>query len=190
MEKFADAIKVIVEKHLIPTILSCVLAALIYLITPSDFWIIVKISDTGYFFLIAGVFFLVIQLIVYLARVISNKIEEAKIDKKIERDDERIIMEQIWSFVDSLSDPEREILYTFMSNGNKAIEYKDGMYFPASKLFQSEKIHHRPTMSNGNAIHQFVLDNAFYTNLMYSQNKYGRICHFEDDKNQFHLDRQ
>lgn len=181
MEKFIDALKIFFEKHLIPTVLSLVLAAAVYLAVPENNWIIAKITDAGFYLLCAGVIFLVIQLVVYLHRTLSERRYYAKEHKKYQDRDEREAMENLWSYVDELSENDRLILYSFIKNGNKTIEKPGGWYSPES-LLSNDRIVHCRTIYRGNTpINQYILDDAFYNNLKYSYVKYGKICHFVDN---------
>ena len=100
MEKLADALKILLEKHLIPTVLSIVVAVIVYLNTPMDRWIIERISKAGYFLFVAGTLFLLIQFIVFLFKALSNKYDDWKCDKDQRLENEHEAMESLWSLVD------------------------------------------------------------------------------------------
>ncbi len=180
MEKIVDVLKIIFEKHLIPAVLSLVLAAGVFIMTPKDYWIIQKITTTWYYLLIAGVFFLIIQLVVFLYNTVPEKLYWKKQAKKREKNEENEAMENLWSYVDRLMDSDRAILYEFLENNNSPIEKSGGWYSPDSFLSNGRAVHCRVVYRDHMPVNQYVLETSFYNSLKYSQTKYGRICHFED----------
>ena len=173
---FDKSLKVFLEKHFISTVLSLVLSGIVFLITPKDHWIIQRITEIGYYFIIAGVIFLVIQLIIFVYRKVSNK----NIIKK--HDNERLEegLENLWLYVDKLHESDKEILNNFINNGNKPYEVTGECYYSPESVLENEKlVHHRTIFRNSGPVHQYVMDKEFYAFLMYSKEKYGKICHFE-----------
>ena len=77
MEAFSEAIKVFAEKHLVPSIISLVSGAGIYLITPDDCWVIEKITKLGYWLLVSGCVFIITYLEYRLLRggIVVNKVQ-------------------------------------------------------------------------------------------------------------------
>lgn len=79
-EAIGQAIKTFVEKHLIPTVISVVIAISSFLILPTDFWMIERIGKVPFALLVAGIAFLIIQLLIFFFRKIrgwiSNKSAE------------------------------------------------------------------------------------------------------------------
>ena len=66
-EAIGQAIKTFVEKHLIPTVISVIIAISSFLILPTDFWMIERIGKVPFALLVAGIAFLIIQLLkIYL----------------------------------------------------------------------------------------------------------------------------
>ncbi len=182
MEKFVDVIKIIFEKHLIPAVLSLVLAAGVFLMTPKDYWVIKRITSTWYYLLVAGIVFLVVHLMVFLYKTVPDKLYWKKESKKFKQKEESEAMENLWSYVDRLMDADRDLLQEFLENDNKPIERPGGWYAPDSLLSNSSLVHCRVTYRDKMPVNQYVLEKSFYSSLKYSQLKYGRICHFEDDK--------
>ena len=64
-EAIGQAIKTFVEKHLIPTVISVVVAISSFLILPSDYWMIERVGKVPFALLIAGISFLTIQLLIF-----------------------------------------------------------------------------------------------------------------------------
>ena len=182
MEKIFDGLKIFFEKHLIPTVLSFVLATVIYLFTPTNNWIMYRITDKGYFLFCAGIIFLLIQFIVYCFRTLPDKIYDAKTSRKYDAQKERESMENLWSFVDGLDEEDRKMLYDLLSNGNKVIEKSGGWFSPHSILCDDNIAHSRTIYREGIPVNQYLIDDGFYRSLKYSYKKYGKICHFSDEK--------
>ena len=93
-EALGQAIKTFVEKHLIPTVISVVVAISSFLILPSDFWMIERVGKLPFALLVAGVAFLIIQLIIFfflkIRRWNSNKAAEKyrfQSDVKLEKEE-------------------------------------------------------------------------------------------------------
>lgn len=63
MEALGSALKVFAEKHLIPTVLSLLVGAIVYSITPTDFWLLIKLTKFGYWLFASGCVFIIIQLL-------------------------------------------------------------------------------------------------------------------------------
>ena len=64
-EAIGQAIKTFVEKHLIPTVISVVVAITSFLIFPPDYWMIERVGKVPFALLVAGITFLVIQLLIF-----------------------------------------------------------------------------------------------------------------------------
>ena len=71
-DSIGEALKVFLEKHLVPTVISVVAAIVALLVLPTDYWMIEKIGKTLFFFLVAGVVFLAIQVFVLLWKGIQH----------------------------------------------------------------------------------------------------------------------
>lgn len=70
---WVEVLKIFLEKHLIPTVISLFAAGLEMLFSPNDFWMIKKITEMGVYLLIAAGCFLAIQLLRYFYDSISKK---------------------------------------------------------------------------------------------------------------------
>ncbi|MCR5606181.1 MAG: hypothetical protein K6F69_05115 [Treponema sp.] len=182
MEKFIDVLKIFFEKHLIPTVLSLVFSAVVYLVVPENNWIINKITDVGFYLLCAGIFFLIIEFVVYFYRTLSERKCYAKEHKKYKDRDEREAMEKLWSYIDELTESDRSILYSFIKNGNKTIEMSERWYSPQLLLRNESIVHCRTIYRGSTPVNQYILDDDFYNNLKHSYMKYGKICHFADEE--------
>lgn len=124
MEKFADVIKIFLEKHLIPSVISVAGSILTLLLIPEDSWIILKLGKALFVVLAFCVYFLFIQFLIKIISIIKKGISNIQeYNYKIEnraRMNERNI-QSIHELFDSLSTEDRNILLTFVRNGNKIL---------------------------------------------------------------------
>ena len=81
-DSIGEALKIFLEKHLVPTVISVVAAIVALLVLPTDYWMIEKIGKTLFFFLVAGVVFLAIQVLVLLWKGIQHLKHRAYISKE------------------------------------------------------------------------------------------------------------
>lgn len=65
LDNVGEALKIFLEGHLIPTVISVVAAIAALLLLPSDYWMLEKIGEKLFFLLIAGIVFLGIQLLMF-----------------------------------------------------------------------------------------------------------------------------
>ena len=146
-----------------------------------DSWIIRKITATGVYLLIAAGWFLVVQLVRYLYEALSKKVYWKKRRKESEIEDEKRVMEYLWSFIDDVSPDDLKIIKRLMKSENRPIEYEGCWFFPDSILEDDTVMVSREINRNGKMIKQYMLRPDWYNNLMYSEQKYGRISHFKDE---------
>ena len=207
-EAIGQAIKTFVEKHLIPTVISVVVAITSFLILPSDYWMIERVGKVPFALLVAGITFLVIQLLIFFFRKIcgwiSNKsAEEYRFQNNIKLEKEAL--EKLWSSVDAFNQDERKILRNFIESENAPIERSSGIHHYGNSLFNSDWLvsteeyreaepvsfklpEHKGTLvfknsfDTGNTrtvVKIYKLREDIYGVLKYSMDKYGKISHFE-----------
>ena len=97
MQLFSEALKILFDKRLIPTIFGLVFGALIYAITPDSYWLLERLGKTGYFFVCAGL----LLLFATLAQRVSIKIKDFIIDKELDAEHRKEEVEKLWSFIDN-----------------------------------------------------------------------------------------
>lgn len=90
-------------------------------------------------------------------------------------------MECLWSFMDAVNPEDLKIIKKLMKSENKPIEYEGYWFSPDSILENDTVMVSRQISRNGKMIKQYMLRHEVYNNLMYSQQKYGRISHFQDE---------
>lgn len=124
MDKIADVIRIFIEKHLIPSVISITVAIIALLLMPEDNWIIVKIGKMLVFILAFCITFLIIQILILLINAIKNiirKRNELYHRKKLNKAEKKEAIDQINEFVDQLTPDDKKILITFIRNGNKTL---------------------------------------------------------------------
>ncbi|MBQ3529933.1 MAG: hypothetical protein IJA47_05525 [Oscillospiraceae bacterium] len=139
-EAIGQAIKTFVEKHLIPTVISVVVAIASFLILPADFWMIERIGKVPFALLVAGIVFLIIQLLIFLFRKIHGWLSNKSAAEYRFRNDvklEKEVLEKIWSEVDALSPDDRKVLKGFVASNNAPIEKSSGSRYFGNSLFNS-----------------------------------------------------
>lgn len=206
-EAIGQAIKTFVEKHLIPTVISVIIAISSFLILPTDFWMIERIGKVPFALLVAGIVFLIIQLLIFFFRKIrgwiSNKSAEEyrfQNDVKLEKE----VLEKLWSSVDAFNQDDRKVLHEFLESQNAPIERYSGIHYCGNSLFNSdwlvsteeyretEPVSFNPpkkkggvtlnvfdTYSTRTVIKKYKLREDIYNVLRYSMDKYGKVSHFE-----------
>ena len=206
-EAIGQAIKTFVEKHLIPTVISVVLAISSFLILPPNFWMIERVGKVPFALLVAGVSFLIIQLLIFFFLKIrgwnSNKSAEQyrfQSDVKLEKE----ALEKLWAIVDAFNQDDRKVLREFLESQNAPIERSSGTHYYGNSLFNSdwlvsteeyretEPVPFNPpktkgavtfnvfdTYSTRTVVKKYKLREDIYNILKYSMDKYGKISHFE-----------
>lgn len=132
MDKFADVIKLFIEKHLIPTVISITGAIITLLIVPEDNWVIVKIGRLSVGILAFCVCFLVIQLMIKIVKGIKKGISNVnEVNYRLKQNElkNQEAINQLNEFVDQLTPEDKNILITFIKNGNKILITYDRMGF-------------------------------------------------------------
>lgn len=124
MDKLADVLKIFIEKHLIPSVISIAGALATFSLVAEDNWILLKLGNPLFIILAFCVYFLAIQFVFLIVRAIKkafNNMSEYNYSlKQSERRNQEVIR-SIHEFVDSLSPEDKEILITFIQNGNKVL---------------------------------------------------------------------
>lgn len=183
MEALGNAIKVLAEKHLIPSILSLVTSTFIYLKTPSDFWVIEKITGLGYWLLVAGCFFLLVQLLIH----IKGRLNTRSYIKSVARDNRKHRMQQnkkalevLWDYVEELNQEDRDYLKQFLKTKNQPITLRGNVYFASGRLFNSRNVHSQKGTDAQGTYTKYILEDSIYNALVLSAELYGKISRFEE----------
>lgn len=188
LEAFGEALKIFLEKRLIPTVVSFVVAIIVYSKTPNNNALLLRIGKELYILLYAGIVFVIISFLQFLYK----KIKESKHshDEKVslnnyskKRDQEEL--QKLWDYMDTISSGERVFVKKFIENGNKPISLPRYMR-PSdynSIVYNRELVKCREiTGSDKVKYDQYVLDDSFYKTLSFSLEKYNKICNFEENE--------
>lgn len=182
-EALGNALKLFFEKHFIPTVLSLVCGTIVFVCTPEDNWILVKLSKFWYWLFISGCIFVVIQFIVWS----HSKISSRKYWKSVEKSNNQFrkaeneeAIRHLWDYVGSLCPEEREYLKRFLKNKNAPITIRGRFFYDYSSLWSSEHIRKQEGYDNSGSYTQYVLEENFYQALCYSAEVYGKISRFDE----------
>lgn len=130
MEKLADVLKIFIEKHLIPTMVSVVGTIITLLLFSEDNWIIIKIGKVLFIILTFCVYFLIIQFFFQIKKTIgklASNINESNYLNEQNKKENKEAIRQINEFVDKLLPEDKDILISFIKNGNKILIAYDRM---------------------------------------------------------------
>ena len=188
MEAFSEVIKVLFEKRFIPTIIGIVVGILAYALTPETNILLEKLGRNWYVILFAGLAIIFVSFLQFLLVKIpawNNANKSNHRSKMLDLKEEKQGLQTLWDFIDKLPVEERQLINTFLENGNKPVVV-DNCYRMVCldfSLFDEPQLLKMRTIKdeNGYPIKQYVLDETFYNNLLYSKQKYGRISNFKED---------
>lgn len=137
MKKFADVLKIFIEKHLIPSVISIAGAIIILLVLPTDNWVVIKIGNLSAGILAFCICFLTIQFIIKIVNAIKkalSNLNEFNYRMKQNELEKQEIINQINEFVDRLTPEDKNLLISFIKNGNKILIAFERMEFGNSLL--------------------------------------------------------
>lgn len=183
MEALGSALKVFAEKHLIPTVLSLLVGAIIYSTTPTNFWFLIKLTKFGYWLFASGFVFIIIQLLLWLKNGIGSvryhnylRRSNNEYDKK----EEQQALNQLWQFVDGFDQEDRDYLKKFVESKNIPIKIRGYRYYSYGKLFASDNIVNKQSgYDETGSYTMYKLKDNFYQFLKYSYETYGKISNFD-----------
>lgn len=180
---FAEMLKVFFEKHFIPTVLSLVVGAFCYLLTPEDFWVLAKLSNLGYWILASACFFIMIQFLMWVHKKrqgwkYMRSLNKTSNEHQV-RDNEEDVR-NLWDYVDSLSVGDRQYLKQFLKNKNRPITIRGDIFYNYASLFSSEHIRKQQCCDEKGPYTKYILEENFYQLLVYSAEIYGKISRFEE----------
>lgn len=183
MQNFLEIVKIILEKYVVDTIISFVISSIVFLITPTDYWILQKMQTTWYLMFIAGCVFIIIQLIKKIKDYFDTRSDYKDINKHIQNEEEVEIKRELgilWNKIDEFPQEDRELIKHFVLNGNSPYIVNGRVFYPIGRLLNSEYIHSQEYCEMGEIKTQYKLNENMYQILLYSKNKYGRISNFEE----------
>ena len=197
MEKLLDLLKLFLEKHLIPAVVSAAIALLITAYTPQETMLYMHLGQSLYILFLFCLTFAVVKFIIWMTKVIIKKINEA-IDNKQEKENE---LEKLWDIIDDLSISEKRMITQFLNTKNTTVR-GNGQHWRSSYLYISSELEFlidstsvprmddvKNTENNAQQKYGYNVDlypdimyklkEHYYNLLRYSYKKYGRISHFK-----------
>ena len=174
-----EVLKVFVEKHLVPTVMAVVGALAGILLLPENFWMLQKLGKTPFFFLLAGIIFLAVQLLIFLGKGISQHKYSRYLRSQNEKYELRERCENIdnfLSFIDRLSPDERELIRQFIRTDNKPIAERGYRTYRPDSLFSTAAI---VSTKRSDGYTMYKLNEQFYVSIKAIYEERGSISHFD-----------
>ena len=173
-----DALRVFFEKHLFPTVISIVVAIAVFLILPADYWMIEKLGKTWFLALVAGVVFLIVQMLIAIAKGIRHlcyRADLARQRREIDNKNGQEAVEKWLSFVDKLSPDDRALIIKFIENENEP-EIEHGYVWHSSESIYNTNLVIKMKGHDGFTL--IKLDENAYRALKAIYEQRGSISHF------------
>lgn len=177
-----EIVKIFIDKHLIPTLLSVVFSCLLYVITLDNLFLKMNLSKTIYGVFLFCSCFVIIKFILFIFRKISGHINSHQYQKYLNEEMEsrnKKALEKMWSFIDQLDNEDYKTLKKFLNTNNRPIYNKGNQYYSRLKLIDSSVVLKTQTDDPVLGKEKYRLKDEFFEALKYSQEKYGRISHFK-----------
>ncbi len=187
MEALSGALKVLFEKRFVPTVIGVIVGILVYALVPDDNLLLVRLGRNWFVVFFACLAIIIVSFIQYLVSSVPRwKYNRSIIEESKKYEDEEIekAIHQLWDFLDNLPVQERNLIEDFLNSGNKPMFLERGIYNNyCNSIFDNTKVLKQRIIDddNGYPRRQYVLEESFYNNLLYSQKKYGRISNFKED---------
>lgn len=201
-KSIAECLKLFLERYFILSVMAVVLTFITFLAVSPDLFIIRKLGNTMFSVFSFCVWFLILVLFKFVLNGVfkffytqRNKRCLRKIHKEERLKMNKNVLEGIWTQVDSMSTRDYELLIDFIINENQP--YVASCSFCGNSLLNSGWVHKtlvkedekisssEEFLPNFKVIpycvsvrYQYILKEDIYQILKYSQDKYGRISHF------------
>lgn len=196
LEKLIDILKTFFEKYLFPSLISVIPSAFVYYLTPNDNDILTKFGKQFYLFVLFVIFFLLIELIIYIAKKILEIHSNIKYEKQEQQKLEQRVINEYQDLLDSQAPEFIELIQYFLNNNNSPIAYFDSSIpddYEVEMLFNKKRIKIKENnfkslnpynlneeieFSKGSYVYQFKLKDDVYNNLKFIEKKKGKISKF------------
>jgi hypothetical protein len=192
-------VNTIIEKHLIPGVLSIIVMILLFFIIPSDNEMLIKLGNTLFLILLFCIAFVFIEFIIFIINRLKSFNEKRREETMYVGWNIKEQLEQMWKYVNGLSPADRKLLDEFIKSDNKPYIENGNIFHSGNTLLTSELVHKRRISKNSdesqisytnndlkfamyegmNSKTEYVLKDEVYKLLKYSKEKYGRISHFD-----------
>lgn len=173
-----ESLKIFIEKHLIPTVVSVVVAILAFLVLPADYWVVEKLGKSCFLILVAGIIFLVIQLLIAIVKGIRHLCYKADLARQCRENNQKKNKEaeEDWlSFGDKLSPDDRALIIRLLDNDNKPEIVHGSVWHSSGSIFNTNLI----IQTQGhNGYTLYKLDERAYQALKSIYKQRGSITHF------------
>lgn len=202
MEKnIIELLKLFIEKYLYQTLISVVVSIFCVAFFPDIFGIYKRMGKFIYGIFLFCITFLIISIIIYFKTTIKKKIQQTKYEREKNSCELQEDLENLWTYVDSLSVEDRNYLKIFLDNGNAPIErngypFIQGLFTNTNIILCTEKEKKPIKTQNQDEIISsetfyhiynscvtqnklYRLRNEFYELLKYSYENYHKISHFD-----------
>lgn len=197
-EKILDIIKnlsAIVDKHLVPAVLSFVIGIGVYLYVGESFWMVNQLTTTIFVIFIACIAFLVISLIVWCAAVVKSwrvaqsdkKYYQKQEEKQQEENDKKLL-----DFFDRQTKETIEIIKQLLETENAPIyvdsykldegnfECAPGYSRRGTDGFQTNLLICKWQASpNGRFCYKVIMQEPFFRAAKHIMQKYGKITRYD-----------
>ena len=196
LEKLIDLLKTFFEKYLFPSLISVIPTALVYYLTPNENDILIKLGKHFYLFVLFVIFFLLIELIIYIAKKILEIHSNIKYKNQEQQKLEQRVINEYQDLLDSQSPEFLELIQYFLNTKNNPIAYFDSSIpddYDVEMLFIKKRIkikeinfkslnphnlNEEIEFSKGSYAYQFKLKDEVYNNLKFIEKKKGKISKF------------
>lgn len=130
LEKIINILEKFVEKYFIPSLVAVLPTAVIYYFTDDNFSILLKLGKQFYISVIFIIFFLLIELVIFLSKLIINTVKFKTQKTILEKEEMNESIKKIRESIDRLNPNERKLLDLFLSNNNEPIITMNYMDIP------------------------------------------------------------
>lgn len=124
MENFAQVLKIFIEKHLIPSVISVAGAIITLLLLPEDNYIIQKLGKLLFIILAFCIYFLLVQGLLITGNGIRKAIkyiQQRNVETQQQKEENQNAIEETHRFFDRLDQEAKDLLLGFIKNGNKIL---------------------------------------------------------------------
>lgn len=137
MDKLYEIIKIFIEKHLIHTITTFVLTICTHLFLSNDNFFIIRLGNIAYYIFLFCCWFLVIQFFGFIYKMIESSLNNKRVNTKKQQE----CIKKVNKYFDSLSEKNKNIILTFLKNGNKPmIDYGRGYNSDITNLLNNSNL--------------------------------------------------
>lgn len=198
MKEILDFIKTLIEKYGFRSVIAFIITIILITYTPATIISLLQFGDNNKYWLMALYFATLIVLetgVLFLCRKVKSKISYAKYEQESIKTNNKKALEDLWTFVDGLSETARNEIREFLKTNNTPIPkrhfHSNDLYSNYSALLVTiekqteieEKVTYADTGKEGiltaHSTHIYKLKDEVYELIKYSHENYGKICHFE-----------